>query len=57
MLRQGVPTPCLLQCHRLKIDGIAGKKTIAALIDFQKKHGLVADGICGPLTREKLKGG
>lgn len=43
--------------YRLVVDGKAGNFTIAALLDFQKSHGLVADGICGPLTREKLKGG
>lgn len=41
--------------YRLVVDGIAGEKTISALKDFQSSHGLVADGICGPLTREKLK--
>ena len=41
--------------YRLVVDGIAGEKTITALKDFQSSHGLVADGICGPLTREKLK--
>lgn len=43
--------------YRLVVDGIAGNFTIAALLDFQKRHSLIADGICGPLTREKLKGG
>lgn len=41
--------------YRLVVDGIAGEKTISALKDFQSSHDLVADGICGPLTREKLK--
>lgn len=41
--------------YRLVVDGIAGEKTISALKDFQSSHGLVADGICGLLTREKLK--
>lgn len=41
--------------YRLVVDGIAGEKTITALKDFQSSHGLVADGICGPLTREKLR--
>lgn len=43
--------------YRLVVDGKAGNFTIAALLDFQKRHSLIADGICGPLTREKLKGG
>ena len=41
--------------YRLVVDGIAGEKTISALKDFQSSHELVADGICGPLTREKLR--
>jgi hypothetical protein len=41
--------------YRLVVDGIAGEKTITALKDFQSSHDLVADGICGSLTREKLK--
>lgn len=41
--------------YRLVVDGIAGEKTITALKDYQSSHDLVADGICGPLTREKLK--
>ena len=41
--------------YRLIVDGIAGERTISALKDFQSTHDLVADGICGSLTREKLK--
>lgn len=41
--------------YRLVVDGIAGEKTITALKDYQSSHDLVADGICGPLTREKLR--
>lgn len=41
--------------YRLVVDGIAGEKTITALKDFQAKHGLNPDGICGPLTRAALK--
>ena len=40
--------------YHLIIDGIAGALTINALIDFQSKHGLDPDGICGKLTRAKL---
>lgn len=35
-------------------DGYRGDKTIAATIDFQKKHGLDPDGIPGPATEAKL---
>lgn len=41
--------------YRLIVDGIAGELTITCLKNFQKTHGLVDDGICGPLTRQKLK--
>lgn len=32
------------------VDGIYGTKTRAAVISFQKKNGLTADGICGSKT-------
>lgn len=35
-------------------DGEAGPKTIGALMVFQSINGLKPDGICGPLTKEKL---
>lgn len=40
--------------YSLTIDGDFGAKTKAAVIDFQKKHGLVADGIVGAKTWKKL---
>lgn len=40
--------------YKLIVDGVAGNLTIGALMDFQKKHDLVPDGICGPLTRATL---
>lgn len=43
--------------YHLIVDGIAKELTILAIRDFQERNSLVADGVCGPLTREKLKGG
>ena len=37
-----------------KIDGIYGKGTVNAVKAFQRKNGLKADGIAGPLTQDKL---
>jgi peptidoglycan hydrolase-like protein with peptidoglycan-binding domain len=34
----------------LKIDGVFGPATLAATNAFQLKHGLVKDGVVGPLT-------
>lgn len=39
----------------LKVDGIAGKATVSAIMEVQKAHGLVFDGIAGKLTRQLLK--
>ena len=39
----------------LPVDGTFYIKTRAAVIDFQKRYGLAADGIVGPATRAKLK--
>lgn len=41
--------------YKLIVDGIAGNLTIGAVMDFQKKHGLKPDGICGILTRTALR--
>lgn len=40
--------------YGLVVDGVFGAKTKAAVIDFQTKNGLTADGIVGPKTWEKL---
>ncbi|MGB9812837.1 MAG: peptidoglycan-binding domain-containing protein [Thermovenabulum sp.] len=40
--------------YKLKVDGIFGPKTLAAVKDFQKKNGLKVDGIVGPKTLAKL---
>jgi peptidoglycan hydrolase-like protein with peptidoglycan-binding domain len=39
----------------LKVDGIIGKKTTAAIKAFQISQGLVADGIAGPKTQTALQ--
>ena len=36
------------------VDGIYGTQTKNAVIAFQKKHGLTADGVAGPKTLEKI---
>ncbi|MBQ9607105.1 MAG: glycoside hydrolase family protein [Lachnospiraceae bacterium] len=40
--------------YRLIVDGIIGQKSHEALIDFQFKHGLAPDGICGEKTKAAL---
>lgn len=40
--------------YNLEIDGNFGSKTEAAVKDFQKKHGLTADGIVGAKTWKAL---
>jgi peptidoglycan hydrolase-like protein with peptidoglycan-binding domain len=43
--------------YKLLVDGIIGQRSIDALKDFQEKHPpLVADGICGPKTKQALLG-
>ena len=42
--------------YKLIVDGSAGLLTIGAVMDWQKKHGLEADGIVGPKTKESLLG-
>lgn len=37
------------------VDGYFGPRTLAALKSFQSTYGLVADGICGPLTWAALE--
>lgn len=40
--------------YNLDVDGIFGAKTQACLMDFQNKHGLLIDGICGTASRMAL---
>ncbi|QJI52465.1 endolysin [Psychrobacillus phage Perkons] len=42
--------------YKLVEDGIKGKATDTAIKDFQKKNGLIVDGIAGANTLAKLKG-
>lgn len=41
-------------CGELVVDGIFGRITEAWVREFQRRSGLVVDGICGPLTRAAL---
>lgn len=41
-------------CGSFGADSIFGRSTFNAICAFQKDNGLSADGICGPLTWEKL---
>lgn len=41
--------------YQLEIDGKFGKLTLAAVKDYQSKHGLVVDGIVGSKTKESMK--
>lgn len=41
--------------YGLVVDGLFGIKTYLAVRDFQKKHDLFVDGICGPNTWRKLE--
>jgi len=38
----------------IRDDGSFGPKTAAAVMNFQRSHGLDSDGVVGPLTWEKL---
>lgn len=40
---------------RLEVDGIFGLGTLSAVKSFQKRHGLVVDGIVGPKTWAELE--
>ena len=41
----------------LKVDGIFGPKTLAAVKAFQRSHGLKVDGLVGPKTTAALRAG
>ncbi|MBV9338733.1 MAG: peptidoglycan-binding protein [Solirubrobacterales bacterium] len=44
-----------LNYYESPINGVYGPATIAAIKDFQRANGLVADGIAGPSTMAKIK--
>jgi Peptidase family M23/Putative peptidoglycan binding domain len=37
--------------YRGPVDGVIGPRTTAAVMRFQRRHGLTADGVAGPKTR------
>jgi lysozyme len=41
--------------YRLDVDGVAGPKTTAAVVAFQRKAGLYPDGVVGPKTIKALE--
>jgi peptidoglycan hydrolase-like protein with peptidoglycan-binding domain len=46
-----------LRHHRVyhgPVDGLIGPRTTAAVIRFQRRHGLTPDGVAGPRTRRAL---
>lgn len=49
-------TIMLQKLLKVKADGSFGPGTTAALMDAQRKHGLVVDGICGPKSWTALSG-
>lgn len=49
---QGLLARLGFDCGR--VDGILGPRTSKALADFQANCGLVADGVCGPVTAQAL---
>lgn len=49
-------TIMLQKLLKVKADGSFGPGTTAALMDAQRKHGLVADGICGPKSWTAISG-
>lgn len=40
--------------YSYSVDGVYGWRTAEAVKSFQRKHGLTADGVCGPATLAKI---
>ena len=66
VLRQGDNSPAVAQLQEalnkalglsLKTDGDFGPVTVEAVKQFQRKFGIVADGVAGPVTQNALAGG
>lgn len=66
VLRQGDNSPAVAQLQAdlnrtlglsLKTDGDFGPVTVEAVKQFQRKFGIVADGVAGPVTQNALAGG
>jgi murein L,D-transpeptidase YcbB/YkuD len=53
-VQQKLRTSYPLYASRLAVDGINGPNTKAAVREFQRRSGIVVDGIAGPVTRKLL---
>jgi hypothetical protein len=52
---KSLQTLLLAKGMNIEVDGDFGPKTESALKQFQGAHGLIADGICGPMSWGALK--
>lgn len=41
--------------YEVEVDGQFGQKTLRAVEDFQREHGLMVDGIVGPKTKARIE--
>jgi hypothetical protein len=51
---RGLEVKMLQQKLAIKVDGVFGQETKATIIKFQLSHGLVGDGVVGPITNKEL---